>query len=180
MNETYATSQMVNVEFSQPDAATATTNAVNQALAFCAQKMHLHDTTLVPQLLRQGDPTARGYFEYSVARALAEHISALDDQVQAIYLYTPDATPEDIIFGDAKPTLIHLIVQARRKTSALASLLEVLDRSLAQCYAEMMNAPAQAHLLDVQVVDDAEAAARSGVGAMLAWCYNQPLSIWKR
>ncbi len=180
MADTYASTKTFDVEFSLPDAGTAAANAIKRALAFCAQKMRLDDEAAVPGLLRQGNTAARSYFEYGLARELAEHIAALDDQVQAVYLYSPDATPEDVIFGDMKPTLVHLVVWAQRKTNALASLLESLDRGLAQAYAETIGVPEQKHLLDAQVVDDAEVNSRSGFGAMLNWWHNRPLMVWKR
>lgn len=180
MADTYAPTKTFDLEFSLPDAATAATNAITRALTFCARKMRMDDATSVPGLLRQGNTSAHSYFEYGLARELAEHIAALDDQVQAVYLYTPDATPEDVIFGDMKPTLVHLVVWAQRKTNALTSLLESLDRALAQAYAEIIGVPRQEHLLDAQVVDDTEVRSSSGFGAMLNWLYNRPLMVWKR
>ncbi len=180
MTDTYTSTKTFDLEFSLPDAVTAATNAITRALAFCARKMRIDDATFIPGLLRQSNTAAHSYFEYGLARELAEHIAALDDQVQAVYLYTPDATPEDVIFGDMKPTLVHLIVWAQRKTNALTSLLESLDRALAQAYAEIIGVPQQGHLLDAQVVDDAEVHSGSGFGAMLNWLYNRPLLVWKR
>jgi hypothetical protein len=180
MGDTRTFTQAVDAQFTLPEAAMAAANAITRALAFCAQKMRLSDATAVPGLLREGDTAAHYYFEYGLARELGEHIGALDTTVQAVYLYTPDATPEDVIFGQMKPTLVHLVVWVQRKTKALGSLLDCLDRALAHSYAEIIGVPEQRHMLDAQIVDDAEVNSRSGFGAILTWLYNRPLLVWKR
>ena len=180
MSDTYSPTKTLDIQFSLPDVATAATNAITNALAFCARKMQLGDPAAVPGLLRQRNTTALNYFEYGLARELAEHIAALDDQVQAVYLYTPDATAEDVIFGDMKPTLVHLVVRVQRKTNALISLLDSLDCALAQAYAEIIGVPEQEHLMDAHVLDEAEINSRTGLGAMLSWLFNRPLMVWKR
>lgn len=180
MSDTYTSTKTMSVEFALPDAGSVAANAIPNALAFCAKKLHLNDIETVEELLRQGDGAARGYFEYGLARELAEHVGALDDEVQAVYLYDPEAASEDAVFGRPMPTMVHLVVWARRKTGALSSLLAALDQSVSQRYAEMLDASDQMHLLDVQVVDDAAVNARNGFGAMLAWLHNRPLMVWKR
>jgi hypothetical protein len=141
--------------------------------------MHIENIETVPSLLRAGRADARGYFEYALARELAEHIGALDAEVQGVYLYDPEATTDDIVFAEFPVTLVHLVILARRKTSALTSLLDGLDRAVTAEYANRVGNK-QTSLLDFQVVDDAEVNSRTGFGAMLAWLHNRPLMVWKR
>jgi hypothetical protein len=182
MSATYTLSQpkTLDMEFGLPDAGSAAAAAIDQALDFCVDKMKLHDRDEATALLRQRSSEARSYFEYGLVRHLAEYIGALDDQVQAVYQYDDEATPEDAIFGEAMPTLVHMVIWAQRKTGALNSLVAALDRTVVQRYAELMETPGQVHLLDVRVVDDAEVNSRSGFGAMLTWLHHRPLLVWKR
>lgn len=167
------------IEFALPDAATTATSAIEAAFEYTAVKMHVKDVETVPSMLRAGRADARGYFDYALARELAEHIGALDGEVQGVYLYDPEATVDDIVFAEFPVTLIHLVVWARRKTSALTALLDGLDRAVTAEFANRIGNK-QTSLLDFQVVDDAEVNSRMGFGAMLAWVHNRPLMVWKR
>jgi hypothetical protein len=82
--------------------------------------------------------------------------------------------------GEKQTSLIHLIAWAERKTSALDSLVEALDRALVQHYADLIGQHQLAHLLDVQVIDDADVKNRVGYGAMLSSLYQKPIQVWKR
>jgi hypothetical protein len=167
------------VEFTLPDAASAAATTIEAAFEYAAAKLHLEDVETVASMLRAGRADARGYFDYALARELAEHIGALDDEVQGVYLYDPEATTDDIVFAEFPVTLVHLVIWARRKTGALASLLDGLDRAITAEFANRIGNK-QTSLLDFQVVDDAEVNSRTGFGAMLAWVHNRPLMVWKR
>lgn len=180
MSDTYTAARVMNVAFGLPDAISATEMAFAKALAFCAQKMRLADGEAVEALLRQGNTDARGYFDYALAKELAEHIGALDEEVQEVYLFDAEATHEDTIFGVAQPAMVHLLVWSRRKTNALSALLSALDRAITARYAQMIGAPERASMLDAQVVDDAEVQARSGFGVLVTSLHNRPLMVWKR
>lgn len=167
------------IEFTLPDATSTAAATIEAAFEYTARKMHIADVETVPSMLRAGRADARGYFEYALAHTLGEHIGALDDEVQGVYLYDPEATPEDMVFAEFPETLIHLVIWARRKTGALTSLLEALDRAVTAEFANRIGSK-QSSLLDFQVVDDAEVNSRMGFGAMLAWVHNRPLMVWKR
>lgn len=154
---------------------------LTQALEYCAQKMRLGSSQAVIDCLRAGDGRACGYCHYSVVKQVAECLGAMDGNIKAAYLYDYDATPEDLCFGEAGRSLpIHMLVWAERKTAALKVLAETWDRALAQGYAEMIGGHQSAHLLDVQVVDNADVEKRIGYGALLSSLHQRPIQVWRR
>ena len=170
----------MNMEFATTDLNTAAEAILASALGFTAEKLALPDARSALVALRAGRPAARSYFEYGLARAAAQHLAALDDEVQGVYVYDDEATPEDVAFGAPGPLFVHLIVWARRQTSALSALIAGLDRALVKAYAPLFDAPATAHLLDAQVVDDAAMDQGSGYGALFSTLHHRPLRVWSR
>jgi hypothetical protein len=178
--------KVVDVEFTAPplqlpDAASMAEATLAKALEFCAQKMGFDSHQAVVDHLRQGDSTAYSYYHYSLAKQTAESLGALDENVKAVYVCDYDATPEDLCFGEAtQASLVHLIVWAQRKTGALNSLVAALDRALVQSYADLIGMRQLTHLLDVQVIDDADVESRIGYGAMLSSIHHRPIQVWER
>jgi hypothetical protein len=108
-------------------------------------------------------------------------LGALDEDVKAAYVDEYDVTPEDAFFGEAaRATVIYLIVWVQRKTGALKSLVPALDRALVQCYADQIGTPRLAHLLEVQVIDDADARNPVGYGAWLFSNHFPLTEVWRR
>ncbi len=166
---------------SLPDAMSTAEVVINQAVEFCAQKMGLEGREAVLQYLQRHDGTACGYCCYSVAKQVAEALGALDQTVKAVYVLDYDATPEDIAFADeTQRRLIHLITRVARKTSALQSLVEGLDRALAQSWGKILGMPDLKHILDVQLVDEVDVEKRVGYGALLSSLYQRPIKVWER
>jgi len=164
-----------------PDAASTAEITLAQAIAYCAQKMGLASTELAVERLQQGDRTACSYCSYSVAKQVAEALGSLDGNIQTVYVFDYDATPEDLCSAEAMPSSpIHLLVWTTRKTGALSSLVEVLDRALAQNYARMIGHGPSGHMLDVQIIDNTDVENRSGYGALLASLYHRPIKVWER
>jgi hypothetical protein len=154
---------------------------LTQAMEYCAQKMRLASSQAVIDRLKVGDGQVCGYCHYSVAKQVAESLGALDDNVKAAYIYEYDATSDDLCFGEPGRALpIHILVWTERKTAALKMLVETWDRALAQSYVEMIGVHQPAHLLDVQVVDNADVEKRMGYGALLSSLHNRPLQVWRR
>jgi len=171
---------VMKVERTMPDIASVAQAVVEDALDFCAQQLRLADRTAVLAQLQEANPSVRGYFEYGLAKQIGEHLSELDGEIQAVYLYDDEATPEDAVFGESAPWLVHLILRVQRKTSALKSLIAALDRGVTQNCAEMLHATQLAHVLDVQVVDDVDVNTRTGYGALLTWLHHKPVPVWTR
>ena len=164
-----------------PDADSTAEITLSEALQFCIQKMGLPGRQAIVERLRQGDRNACKYCRYSIAKHIAQSLGSLDTNVKAAYVVDYDATPEDLCFCEGtQDSLVHLIVWAERKTSALGALVEALDRALVQRYADEIGTPKLAHLLDVQVVDDADVKSRVGYGAMLSSLHQRPIQVWER
>jgi hypothetical protein len=172
--------EVVNLEFALPNAGSAADAILAAALGFCAQKMQVASSDAALKLLKQADRGARDYFEYGMAAQVAELLGGLDDEVQAVYLYDDEATPDDAAFGEVTPLLVHLIVLAKRKTSALDSLIVGLSRAVVQSYGRLFDKPQLRHLLDVQVMDNTELDARVGLGALMSSLHHRPSLVWKR
>lgn len=173
--------QVTMPQFQLPDAESTAEIALTQALDFCVHKMGLAGRQAAVDRLRQSNGEACKYCSYSMAKQVAEYLSALDENVKAVYVADYDATPEDLCFGKGEQApLIHLIVWAERKTSALNSLAGVLNRALAKSYADVIGFSKLTHLLDMQVVDDDDVNKRIGYGALLTSLYNRPIKLWER
>jgi len=178
--------EVVDVEFTAPplqlpDAASMAEAALAKSLEFCAQKMGFDSHQAVIDHLQRSDSTASSYCHYGLAKQVAEYLGALDDNVKAVYICDYDATPEDLCFGEAtQASLVHLIVWARRETGALNSLVAALGRALVQSYADLIGMRQLTHLLDVQVIDDADVKNRVGYGALLSSLHHRPIQVWER
>lgn len=165
----------------QPDIAQTAGDILTQAMDYCGRKMQLDSPQQVVAHLRAGQGKACEYCHYSVAKQVAASMGELDANIKVAYIYDYDATPEDLCFGETGRGLpIHLLIWADRKTAALGALAETLGRALAQQYAMMIGVPQPAHLLDVQIVDDADVERRLGHGALLSSLYHRPVEVWRR
>ncbi len=153
--------------------------AIENALNFCARQMKLTGPQAALDQLRQGEQHADGYFRYALAHQVAGYLAFLDNEIKSVYLYEEDATPEDMIFGSiASP--VHLLVWAQRKTEAFNALFASLDRALGQCYADRAGLAPALHMLDAQLLDDADVRGRRGYAALLTSIHHPPVLIWER
>ena len=164
-----------------PDAVSTAEVVLVQAMEYCAQKLGLDGAREAVERLKEGNATACGYCHYSVAKQVAEALGALDQNIQAAYVFDYDATPQDLCFGEAvQATPIHLLVWTGRKTGALNSLVEALDGALAQQLFHLLGRGPRAHVLDVQIVDDTDVQNRTGYGALLSSLHHRPIKVWER
>ncbi len=171
----------VATQLSLIDATGIAQAILSEALEFCASKLGLEDPQAAAEHLHRRSSDAYNYFQYGLAKSVAEHLSEVDESVKAVFLYEEEATPDDLCFGQAKRTpLIHLIVWAEVRTAALQSLLTGLDRALVQMVAEILGYPKLLCVLDAQVIDDTDVENRTGYGALLSSLYHRPLEVWKR
>lgn len=163
------------------DLASMTEAVLAEAIVFCACKVHLCDPQAARDRLRAGDHQVCEYCNYSLAKQVAASLGALDNNVQAAYLYDCDVPIEGCYFDDTRRALpIHLIVWTNRKTAALNAVVETWDRALTQRYAELIGGQLPGHLLDVQVVDSTDVAKRIGYGAIVTSLLHPPTEVWRR
>jgi hypothetical protein len=171
----------VHVETSLPDANGIAADAIAQALEYCAEKLGLPDGQAALARVSRGDTLACQYCAYSIARQVARTLGAWDDHVRSVYVIDYDATPDDLCFAcDGRPLPIHVIVWTARKTRALDSLIAGLDRALVAHYRGLVELGGLEHILDAQVIDDADVERRVGYGAMLASIHQRPIQVWSR
>ncbi len=156
-------------------------SVLETAFAFCSSKMGHADTADIKSRLRSKDPVAYTYWQYGLAKGLAEQLGRLDEGVCAAFIYGCEATPEDEAFVEpAGIPLVHLIVSVQRKTAALDSLGAALDRSIGQAYRTLFGESHRTHALDLQFVDGDDIKSQVGYGALLASLRNRPIQIWAR
>ena len=188
MGQTFAVDEVHATDIGQkapllrlPDATSTAEIALAQAMEYCAQKMGLANAQEAVERIKDRDLAACSYCRYSIARQVAEALGALDENIQTIYVFDYDATPQDLCFGEAEQTMpIHLLVWTERKTGALSSLVEALDRALARNYRNVLGQGPRAHVLDVQIIDNSDVENRAGYGALLASLYHRPIKVWER
>ena len=167
--------------FRLPDATSIMEGVLGQAMDSCARRLNLEGPQAVLELLRRQDATAQGYCHYHLAQRVAEALGTMDDNVQSVSMYEFDATPEDRALGQRAEGLpIHLIVWVGRRTSAFKSLVAALDRALVKDYAELIGPRRLGHVLDVQVIDDADVESRRGIASLLTSLHNRPIRLWER
>jgi hypothetical protein len=163
-----------------PNATSTAEDVMNRALEFCARKMRAEGRQAAINRLQQGNHCAYEYCYYSIAEQVGAALGALDENVKAIYMFEYEATPEDLCFSETKNApLLHLLVWTQRKTEALNALVAMLDRALVRIFAQLIGPRQLKHLLDVQIIDDADVEGRTGYGAMLHSLHHRPLKVWE-
>lgn len=157
------------------------TDALAFATRFCRSRLATNED--VATLLKQNDAVAHDYFRYGLATRLAQHLSDIDHNVQAIYVCNWDELPDDTgakFPGVTSP--LSLIICVTRKTAALIALLAELNMAITMGYRDIV-AP-QAHklssFLDAHLVDDDEISCRTGYAAAVTSIHARPNRVWER
>ncbi|UCG10749.1 MAG: hypothetical protein JSW30_02690, partial [Dehalococcoidia bacterium] len=86
---------------------------VTQALKNSTKKMGVANTKALIARMKEGDPVAFKYCNYTIAKQVGEMLGLLDKNIKAVYVCEyDDATPEDACFCEArKPvSLLQLII----------------------------------------------------------------------
>jgi hypothetical protein len=167
--------------FHMPDATSSMKDALHRALAYCGELLKVGSPEEALEQVRKGDKVAKDYCHYRLAQEVAATLGALDENVQSVSLFEFEATADDLVFGERAGSLpIHLIVLAERKTSALTSLVSALDHALVKDYAETVGPRRLRHVLDVQVIDNADVENQRGAAALLFSLHNRPMRLWQR
>lgn len=166
--------------FKSPDADSTAENVLSLAFEYCAQKLRLESGQAALALLKQSQKTACQYCTYSIAQQLGLALSSLDETIKSVYIVDYDAAFDDSCFDqDAHLLPIHLLIWTGRKTRSLDALIDALDQAMTRHYADLVGISLP-HLLDIQVVDDAEVENRIGWGALLTSIHQRPIQVWSR
>jgi hypothetical protein len=175
------TSIRTKMQFAQGgDVQDAAATMLEKALGYSVEKARVASRDAAVSRIVAGDVTITSYFHYSLAKQAAEYLGTWDQDAKAAYVFDYDATPEDVCFGEASRPLVHMVVWTERKTAALAALVSTLDRALVEQMAEVFHLESKEYVLDIQMVDNAEVATRTGYGALLASLQHGPIQIWGR
>ena len=147
---------------------------LSNALNYCKEKTGKSN---VVELLRCKDSTAIGYFHYGLARDVASFLGGVDDLVSEAFLH-PD--PWDETQLGCLP--LTLIVRAERRTAALESLVEGLERELLEEYRKVFTPEADRCVacLNISLVDDDEVCRRHGLAAAIRALHTPAMPVWRR
>jgi|GEM_PF-1300285 len=155
--------------------------ALTKALKSLARQLGLDDTQVVINRLRQGDQCLWNDFYYKLSEQVAEQLGILDQDIKGVFIDEYDVNPEDLAFGEAaRTTVLYLIVWVQCKGGVLKALVKALDRALVQCFLEQIGKPRLKHLLEVGVIDDAEARRSIGYGGLPSSTHFPLTEVWRR
>jgi hypothetical protein len=165
--------------------ATATTNMVESALAFCAQKAGLRDGEEARKAIQDGECAVCGYLTYALSKEIGEYLGGIDSSVQAVYSYEPEYSAGALHLDVTEPPIdrgIKLIVSVDRKSAALASIVASLEDAVRESVQHLAcsDANLSCYVLDVRIADIEEVASRRGYGALLSSLYAPPIRLWAR
>ncbi len=153
---------------------------LGSALDYCAEKAGLPGREAALAAVQSGECATCECVRHGLAMAVAEYLGSVDSTIRAIYVYDPEraaAVDEPVV------TLgINLIVWTSRKSAALASLVDLVRKALAEEHARLAcpKANALCCALDVQIADDDQVQNRAGYGALIHSLYVRPQEIWRR
>lgn len=165
--------------FPLSEPATIAESLVARTLTTCARQMGLQGEEAVVDRLRRGDAVAHQACQQELAFNVAEYLSSLDHDIQAIYRYESARGGLEPAEAELRPA-IHLVVLTGRRTAALISVLAALDRALRQALADYCCWQDAAHVLNVSVIDASDSQTGAGYAALLFPTQRNPVEVWRR
>jgi len=122
------------------------------------------------------------YFEYELAVRVADVLGALDEPLQAIYLYDPSIDADGGIDHSIPPdATVHLLVLLTAHTGTLGAWITRLDDALTNSLRDLPS-PAlmrRVSVLDVIQISEEEARYVLGHGRLFSSIFTPPLKIWQ-
>ena len=154
---------------------------VTSALQTSAAKMGRLDDGAFIALLQQGDSLACNYYCYNIVRELGEVLGSWSKNIKSVYSCSYDdiTSGEDFCEKSTRFPLIHMIIQVEQKSKALEALIAAIDGALVQRHRRMLGPGQLEHVLDAQVIDDADVRNRAGYAALLNSVYQPPIQVWR-
>jgi hypothetical protein len=143
---------------------------MNEAIAYCAEKLGVRGKKEVMLFLQENDAFAHRYLRYSLAKQIAEYLAEVENTLKSVYYFEELDEPVHL-------NLLSLMVQIERKTAAFDSLCEGLNQNLIKEYKKLMAPKAHQlkHFLNI-LVDDSETGVKSGTN----YLFNPPIKIWNK
>jgi hypothetical protein len=162
---------------------TATQNALESAILFCADMTNLDGKEAVLAARRHGDCAACDYLRYGLAKGLAEYIGLMDSHVKAIYVF--DDVEPVVRWDKDLPNLspgIRMLIWVERKSPALETLIESLKGSVEELSRSLgcSKSTAMCHQIDTLIVNDKDVQRRIGYGSLTDSLHMSPIEIWHR
>jgi hypothetical protein len=154
----------------------------NDALVAAREKLSLsRPHTDIERLFRH--PGFFDYFKYELAVRVADVLGALDEPLQAVYLYDPFTDADGGIDHSMPPdATVHLLALVRAHTGTLGTWTTGLDDALTNSLRDL-PAPTLARrvsVLDVMQISEEEARYCPHRRRLLSSVFAPPISIWQR
>jgi len=161
------------------------TGMMEGAIKFCASKTGLKDRKQILESMRRGDCSVCEFLRYGLAKAVADYLGSMDENVRAIYTYEPEyAASGDGSLPDRPISSpgISMIAWVSRKSAALSSVVASVSSALAGEYKRLAcpRVNALCYDLDVAIADDDEVRRRIGYGALIGSLNVRPIEVWRR
>ena len=147
---------------------------VADALSRCAQRIGCGDETFLERLL-QGDHASHSLLRYEVAKRLADHLGRLGEGLNEVFVYGSTMTDRAVPCSD-----IDMLVVLERKSDQAMTLIGRIDLALSAGFRSLLpECRTPDSLLDIHLLDEAEAKTRRGYGAVLNSVQASPVCLWR-
>lgn len=156
-----------------------------RALADSATLLKIKDSEGTVAFFRRGNCDRCSVLRDNLARHVGEYLATVDTNLQAVYLFDPDAACDvyEDFHTDSTPWCsLNLIAWTRTSKSQSTHALEILREPLTKACAEVLcpKATALCFALNMTVVNNAEVKARKGYAALIHSFRTHPTQVWRR
>lgn len=156
-----------------------------RAIADSATQLGIKDSDAAITSFRRGDCDQCSILRHNLARRIGDYLSTVDPNLQAVYLFDPDAACdvyEDFHTVSTPWCALNLIVWTRTSKSLSTSTLKGLRQALDKARTQVLcpKATALCFALNMTVVNNAEVKARRGYAAMIHSLTTHPNQVWSR
>lgn len=155
------------------------------ALADSAAQLGIKDLDEAIAFFRRDDCDQCSVLRHNLARRIGNYLASVDPNLQAVYLFDPDAACdvyEDFHTVSTSWCALNLIVWTRTSKSLSSKALEELRQELDKALTQVLcpKATALCFALNTVVVNNAEVKARQGYAAMIHSFKTHPNQAWSR
>ncbi len=157
----------------------------NRAIADSATQLGIKDVEAAVASFRRDDCDQCSILRHNLARRIGDYLSTVDPNLQAVYLFDPDAACDVYEDFHRVPTswcALNLIVWTRTSKSRSVNALGELSEALEKARTRVLCPKATAHCfaLNATVVNNTEVKARQGYAALINSFRVKPNQVWSR